>query len=484
MNCDILIIGGDGDLARRKLYPALYYLEQSGCLPKSLRIIALARKDYSGGDWIALVRQWFEDFEDQAPDEDCWARFSSRLHYISGDATAEKVLQKARNEYFLDKSKDLVVYLATPPAIFAPVCQSLWAVGLARANTRIVVEKPLGEDLNSFRSINKSLTSIFLEQQVYRIDHYLGKETVQNLLAMRFANVLFEPLWNNNYIDHVQITLAETVGIEGRWQFYDEAGAMRDMVQNHLLQLLCLVAMEPPTKMNPQSIQDEKVKVLRALKPMSRAEIKENTVRGQYRGGAVRGEVVPGYLEEEGAVPGSMTETFVALKAEINNWRWSGVPFYLRTGKRMSKKMSEIVIYFKEVPHQIFGETAGDTKQNKLVIRLEPDEGIELLLMNKIPGLDDPLRLTPVSLNLSLSEAFTGHRVPRAYERLLFDVIRANSSLFMRADQLEAAWQWVDEIMAAWSESSGTPTGYPAGSWGPSSSVAMIARDGRQWEDD
>jgi glucose-6-phosphate 1-dehydrogenase len=484
MDCDILIIGGDGDLAKRKLYPALYHLEQTGCLSDSLRIVALARKNYDGSDWVANVRQWFDDFQDQSLDEKLWSKFARRLHYVSGDATGEKDLQKARNEFFLNKSRDLVVYLATPPSIFAPVCQSLWAVGLARASTRIVVEKPLGEDHSSFLSINKSLTSIFLEEQVYRIDHYMGKETVQNLLAMRFANALFEPLWNSNYIDHVQITLAETIGIENRWQFYDDAGAMRDMVQNHLLQLLCLVAMEPPTKMNPQSIQDEKVKVLRALKPMSNAEIKSNTVRGQYQGGAVHGQAVPGYLEEEDANLESETETFVAVKAEINNWRWTGIPFYLRTGKRMPRKMSEIVIQFKEVPHHIFGESADNTKANKLVIRLQPDEGIELLLMNKIPGLDEPQNLAPVSLNLSLSDAFTGQRVPDAYERLLFDVMRSNSSLFMRADQLEAAWQWVDEIIKAWSQSNSKPVGYPAGSWGPSASVAMIARDGRQWDDE
>jgi glucose-6-phosphate 1-dehydrogenase len=483
MHYDILIIGGDGDLAKRKLYPALYHLEQSNSLSETVRIVALARGDYDNSEWVTRVHQWFSEFQGHAPEKDIWSKFSQRLCYIKGDATTEKDLQKVRNQYFLDKSRDLVVYLATPPTIFAPVCQSLWAVGLARANTRIVVEKPLGEDLSSFKSINKSLTSIFLEEQVYRIDHYLGKETVQNLLAMRFANALFEPLWNSNYIDHVQITLAETIGIEGRWQFYDEAGAMRDMVQNHLLQLLCLVAMEPPTGMNPQFIHDEKVKVLRALKHMTSAEIKNNTVRGQYLSGAVGTKVVPGYLDEAGATPGSATETFVALKAEINNWRWSGVPFYLRTGKRMQKKSSEIVIFFKEVPHQLFGATTLNATQNKLVIRLQPDEGIELLLMNKIPGLADPQQLAPVSLDLSLSEAFTGHRVPDAYERLLFDVIRANSSLFMRADQLEVAWQWVDEIMAGWAESGAKPATYAAGSWGPSASVAMIARDGRQWEE-
>jgi len=483
MTCDLLIIGGDGDLAKRKLYPALYHLQQSGCLPADARIIALARAELAGSEFIERVRNWFDEVQPEPASGQQWQQFAHRLYYVQGDATAERDLLQLRKELLSDKSRELVVYLATPPVIFAPICQSLWAVGLARHNTRIVVEKPLGEDLASFRSINKSLTSIFLEEQVYRIDHYLGKETVQNLLAMRFANALFEPLWNSNYIDHVQITLAETVGIEGRWEFYDDAGAMRDMVQNHLLQLLCLVAMEPPNRLEPAFIHDEKVKVLRALKPMSQSEVKDNTVRGQYESGALKGQAVPGYLEEEGAKPASTTETFVALKAEINNWRWSGVPFYLRTGKRMVKKLSEIVIHFKDVPHLIFGEDTGDAHPNKLVIRLQPDEGIQLRLMNKIPGLDDPMNLAPVSLDLSLSSAFTDHRVPDAYERLLFDAIRANSTLFMRADQLEAAWRWVDGIIAGWNKSGSRPVGYAAGGWGPSRSVALIARDGRNWEE-
>lgn len=483
MICDLLIVGGDGDLAKRKLYPALYHLEASGCLPSCLKIVALARGEADSSAFASKVRGWFESFQDVDPDEKIWRAFARRLHYVSGDATGERDLKAIRDTYFNDKSRDLIVYLATPPSIFAPVCQSLWAVGLAGVNTRIVVEKPLGEDLQSFQAINRSLTSIFLEEQVYRIDHYLGKETVQNLLAMRFANSLFEPLWNSQYIDHVQISVAETVGIEGRWQFYDDAGAMRDMVQNHLLQLLCLVAMEPPTRLDAQSIQDEKLKVLRALKPMTRSDVRENTVRGQYQSGAVKGSAVPGYLEEEGARSGSKTETFVALKAEINNWRWSGVPFYLRTGKRMLKKLSEIVIHFKAVPHRIFGDATEGTPPNKLVIRLQPDESIQLVLMNKIPGLEDPMELDSVPLDLSLSDAFTGRRVPDAYERLLFDVMRSNSTLFMRADQLEAAWRWVDGIIQGWEESGSRPVGYTAGSWGPSASVALIARDGRQWDE-
>jgi glucose-6-phosphate 1-dehydrogenase len=290
-------------------------------------------------------------------------------------------------------------------------------------------------------------------------------------------------LWNNNYIDHMQITVAETVGIEGRWQFYDEAGAMRDMVQNHLLQLLCLVTMEPPVHIDSHSVHDEKLKVLRALKPLSNREVRDNTVRGRYQSGAVNGHPVPGYLEEPGARAGSTTETFVALKAEITNWRWSGVPFYLRTGKRLVKRFSEIVIQFKEVPHLIFGEQMTHSVANCLVIRLQPDEGIRLMLRNKAPGLDDPMQLEHVSLDLSLSESFPDRRVPDAYERLLFDVMRANSTLFMRSDELEAAWTWVDGIIEGWQTVNKKPISYTAGSWGPSDSVALIARDGRKWDE-
>ncbi|MCB1670071.1 MAG: glucose-6-phosphate dehydrogenase [Gammaproteobacteria bacterium] len=483
MICDFMIIGGDGDLAFRKLYPALYQLEVAGCLPPCLKIVGISRSEDDQQSFRARVREKFESYQHEAVDEQAWKSFAARLHYARVDATSEASLLPLREKYFADSNRDLIVYLATPPTIFAPVCQSLWAVGLVRPTTRIVVEKPLGEDLESFRSINASLSDLFKEEQVYRIDHYLGKETVQNLLAMRFANSLFEPLWNNNYIDHVQITVAETVGIEGRWEFYDEAGAMRDMVQNHLLQLLCLVAMEPPARIEARSIHDEKLKVLRALKPMSSSEVRENTVRGQYQSGAVKGSAVPGYLEEQGARPDSTTETFVAIKAEISNWRWSGVPFYLRTGKRLVKRYSEIVIQFKEVPHAVFGEEIEREDANRLIIRLQPEEGIRLMVRNKVPGLDDPMELEQVSLDLSLSESFPDRRAPDAYERLLLDVMRANSTHFMRSDELEAAWVWVDGIIAGWHKINKRPLGYTAGSWGPSDSIALIARDGRNWDE-
>ncbi|MGH1470748.1 MAG: glucose-6-phosphate dehydrogenase [Cellvibrionaceae bacterium] len=483
MICDIMVIGGDGDLAYRKLYTALYHLDLARCLPDCLTIVGVARTPVDQDTFVSKVREKFDLMSDIDVDPIIWERFSKRLRYVAADATAEKDLKPLREKLFKDPARDLIVYLATPPSIFSPVCQSLWAVGLVRKNTRIVVEKPLGESLETFLEINGSLTSIFDEEQVYRIDHYLGKETVQNLLAMRFANALFEPLWNNNYVDHVQITVAETVGVEGRWGFYDEAGALRDMVQNHLLQLLCLVAMEPPSQLDARAVHDEKLKVLRSLKPMTRSEVRENTVRGQYQSGAVDGKAVPGYVSEEGANTSSTTETFVAIKAEINNWRWAGVPFYLRTGKRMVKRYSEIVIQFKDVPHAIFGEQVAGASPNSLVIRLQPDEGIELKLLNKVPGLDDPMPLEPVSLNLSMSEVFTNRRMPSAYERLLFDVMRSNSTLFMRAEQVEAAWKWVDGIVEGWTAMSKKIEGYPAGSWGPSNSIALVAKDGRSWDE-
>ncbi len=483
MICDIMIIGGDGDLAYRKLYTALYHLDLTKCLPPCLRIVGIARTKVSQSEFVEKVKDKFDAMSDIEVDPVVWDRFSKRLQYFAVDATAEKDLKPLREKIFKDESRDLIVYLATPPSIFAPICQSLWAVGLVRDNTRIVVEKPLGESLETFLEINESLTSIFKEEQVYRIDHYLGKETVQNLMALRFANALFEPLWNTNYIDHIQITVAETVGVEGRWEFYDEAGALRDMVQNHLLQLLCLVAMEPPSNLEARSVHDEKLKVLRSLKPMTPSDVRENTVRGQYQSGAVNGKAVPGYVSEEGANVGSTTETFVAIKAEVNNWRWAGVPFYLRTGKRMVKRYSEIVIQFNDVPHAIFGEQVAGSSPNQLVIRLQPDEGIRLKLLNKVPGLQDPMPLENVSLNLSMSEVFTNRRLPSAYERLLFDVMRGNSTLFMRAEQVEAAWSWVDGIVEGWSAMSKKIVGYPAGSWGPSDSIALVAKDGRSWDE-
>ncbi|UTW46564.1 glucose-6-phosphate dehydrogenase [bacterium SCSIO 12696] len=475
--CDVLIFGGVGDLAYRKLYPSLYLLHKNDKLPDGLRIFGVARRELPEEEFLSAVRQGICRNGDV--DTNVWQGFTSRLQLVYADATAVKDIRALKHQYFEDEQRELMVYLATPPNIFAPICQAMAAVGMNRPATRIVVEKPLGDDRDSFLEINSQLTEIFDESQVYRIDHYLGKEAVQNLLALRFANALFEPLWNNNFIDHIQITVAETVGVEGRWGFYDEAGAMRDMVQNHLLQLLCLTAMEPPAHLAADAVRDEKLKVLRCLKPITANTIKESVVRGQYVAGAVDGAPVPGYESEEGAMSNSDTETFIALKAEVDNWRWAGVPFYLRTGKRLPVRYSEIVIQYKEIPHSIFGNSA--SAPNRLIIRLQPDDGIQLSLMSKVPGLKKGIPLQSVALDLFFSDVFEGNQGVSAYERLLLDVINANPTLFVRSDEVEAAWCWVDGIRDAWQEVGQKVAQYTAGSWGPTAAIALLAKDDRQW---
>jgi glucose-6-phosphate 1-dehydrogenase len=484
MICDLLIIGGDGDLAYRKLYPALFHLDQDRCLPTCLRVISVSRSVRTSDEFRAKVHSMLlEHVGASSFDDSVWARFSVRLSHHCLDARNEAELGMLSRTLFADRVRDLIIYLATPPQIFAPVCQSLWAVGLVRNNMRLVIEKPLGSDRESFQQINASLSDIFAEHQIYRIDHYLGKETVQNLLTLRFANSLFEPLWNNNYIDHVQITAAESIGTQGRWAFYDDAGALRDMVQNHLLQLLCLLAMEPPSSLDAHVVHDEKLKVLRSLQPLRGREVAEHTVRGQYLAGTIDGAPVPSYSTEPDAAGHSGTETFVVIKAHISNWRWAGVPFYLRTGKRLHRRFCEIVVQFKNLPHAIFADQNLADAANRLIIRLQPDEGVRLYLLNKVPGLDENIPLDTVSLDLSLSQAFTDRRVPDAYERLLLDVMRGNSTLFMRADQVDAAWRWVDDIRAGWLTHKQKCVPYVAGTVGPTESIALIARDGRHWID-
>ena len=482
ISADLMIIGGEGDLALRKLYPALYRLRQTGCLPDDLRIVGVARRQMAPDEFLATVEtrlrsgRYGEHYN--AAD---WAAFSQRLLYCAQDATAADGLQSLAETHFSDPARDLVVYLATPPHIFAPICSALEQAGLARPNTRIVVEKPLGEDRASFLAINRELTRIFTEDQVYRIDHYLGKEAVQNLLALRFANALLEPLWNNRHIDNVQITVAETIGVAGRRDFYDQAGAMRDMVQNHLLQLLCLTAMEPPARLHAGAVRDEKLKVLTCLRGMDDAAVQHNTVTGQYGAGAIDGQPVVGYREEDGGGGPSRTETFVALKIGIDNWRWAGVPFYLRTGKRLQHKYAEIVVEFKQVAHSIFGEQMPNAAPNRLVIRLQPEENIRLELLNKVAGLDAAVPLKAVSLNLAADSELAA--AADAYQRLLLDVLRDNPTLFMRADEVEAAWVWVDRIIDAWQRLQLQPQPYPAGGWGPAQAVSLIARDGRDWHE-
>jgi glucose-6-phosphate 1-dehydrogenase len=384
------------------------------------------------------------------------------------------------------QDKARVFYLAVGPDLYGPICTCLQQAGVVTGRSRVVLEKPIGYDLPSSRRINDMVGAVLREEQIFRIDHYLGKETVQNLLVMRFANALFEPLWRSSHVDHVQITVAETLGVQGRTAYYDSSGALRDMIQNHMLQLLCLVAMEPPGQLEADAIRDEKMKVLKALRPIEEGGVPGCVVRGQYRRGAVDGHSVRGYLEELrdelGQDRQSGTETFVALKAEVQNWRWTGVPFYLRTGKRMPARCSDIVVQLRGVPHVLFSEAGGSIQPNRLVIRLQPDEGIKLQLMHKVPG-PGTVQLRSAPLNVSFAETFNT-RSPDAYERLLGDVVRGNPTLFMRRDEVDAAWGFVEPIHSGWSRSSEGPRGYTAGTWGPSAAIALIERDGRTWYED
>jgi glucose-6-phosphate 1-dehydrogenase len=478
---DLVVFGGTGDLARRKLLPALYYRDLDRQLMPETRIIGIARRRLEPRAYATLieaaVRQRVEPAQVQ---EECLARFIGRLDFVALDVTDPGSWTDLAAKLD-DPERVRVFYLATSPDLFGPVCQNLAANGLVTPATRVVLEKPIGHDLSSAQIINDQVGSVLEENQIFRIDHYLGKETVQNLMALRFANSLFEPLWNGAHIDHVQITVAESIGVEDRGDYYDRSGALRDMVQNHLLQLLCLVAMEPPTRFEADAVRDEKLKILRALKPIAGDEVDRRTVRGQYRAGAVGGDLAAGYLQEVDA-GSSRTETFVLVKAEIEGWRWAGVPFYLRTGKRMPVRASEISIQFRAIPHSIFQQDAGRIVANRLVVRLQPDEGVKLFLMAKDPG-PGGMRLREAPLNLSFAETFKV-RYADAYERLLMDVVRGNPTLFMRRDEVEAAWTWIEPILAAWDDKGDAPKPYTAGTWGPSAAIALIERDGRTWHED
>ncbi|MCY1664668.1 glucose-6-phosphate dehydrogenase [Rhizobium sp. SL86] len=478
---DYVVFGGTGDLAERKLLPALYHRQIEGQFTEPTRIIGASRSALSHDDFRKFADEALKKhLKDGEYAEAEVAKFLARLFYVSVDAKSDGGWDTLKK--LLDEGKERVraFYLAVSPAIFGAISEKIRDHKLITKSTRIVVEKPIGRDLSSALDLNDTIGKVFKEEQIFRIDHYLGKETVQNLMALRFANALYEPLWNAQYIDHVQISVAESVGLEGRAGYYDTAGALRDMVQNHILQLLCLVAMEVPSSMDSEAVRDEKLKVLRALKPITEANVEQMTVRGQYRAGASAGGPVKGYLEElEGGV--SNTETFVAIKAEINNWRWAGVPFYIRTGKRLTGRMSEIVITFKPIPHNIFEPAAGRISANQLIIRLQPDEGVKQSLMIKDPG-PGGMRLRNVSLDMSFAAAFNV-RNPDAYERLLMDVIRSNQTLFMRRDEVEAAWKWVDPILKGWELTGQLAQGYTAGTWGPSQAIALIERDGRTWHE-
>ncbi len=478
---DMVLFGGTGDLVMRKLLPALYHQHRDGMLSKDSRVIAVAPNELSRADFQALAEKQCAEFLGAAYDYPTWQAFSRRIHYLPLDANQRASFTPLQT--LLDEAPDKVrvFYLSTSPTLFTPICAHLADAKLITPQSRVVPEKPLGHDLQSSREINDAIGEYFSEQQIFRIDHYLGKEPVQNLLALRFGNALFEPLWRREWVRDVQITVAEKLGVEGRGAFYDKIGALRDMLQNHLLQLLCIVAMEPPSSIDPDAVRDEKLKVLRALRPLTDHDVATKTVRGQYRAGAIDGQPVPAYQEEGGIGDSSRTETFVAVKAEIDNWRWAGVPFFLRTGKRMPEKLAEIVINFREVPHSIFDIPAHARQPNKLVIRMQPDESMKLYFLAKTPG--DAMSLNQVSLNLDFEEIFKTRRL-EAYERLLMDAVRGKLTLFVRRDEQEAAWRWVEPILSTWAVSHDRPKHYTAGSWGPASSSALLSRDGLQWHEE
>jgi glucose-6-phosphate 1-dehydrogenase len=478
---DLILFGGTGDLAMRKLLPALFRRVAAGQIPANSRIIAVARSELTREQYLADVESSCKKHLSTAElTEANWKAFCSLVDYLRVDATVSADFERLAGLLKGRESLVRVIFLSMAPSLFTATCSNLASTGVVTPKSRVVLEKPLGQDRASADHINQQVGAIFDERQIYRIDHYLGKETVQNLIALRFGNTLFEPLWRRGRIRHVQITVAEIVGAEGRGEFYDQTGALRDMVQNHLLQLVCILAMEPPASSDADAVRDEKLKVLRALRPITDREVQAKTVRGQYKAGAVDGKPVAGYLEEPGVPAGSGTETFVALKAEIETWRWAGVPFYLRTGKRMQERLTEIVVTFEDVPHSIFEGSASSSAStpNRLVIRLQPEESITLTILAKQPG--ETMRLRPVNLALDLGGAFKEQRLD-AYERLLMDVVKGNLTLFMRRDELDAAWRWIDPIRQGWAQHDEKPKTYTAGSWGPAAASALIGRDGFSW---
>ncbi len=482
----LVLFGATGDLAKRMLWPSLYALDQDGLLPKTFQLIGAATSRLSDDAFVAKVKEAIQTSANASLfDEAAFESFARRIRYVTVNVAAAGGLDPIK-QVLAPGEGGVMFYLSTGPQLFGPICLALRDAGLVDKLSRITIEKPIGTDTESARKVNEAIGAAFEENQVFRIDHYLGKEAVQNLLALRFANAIFEPLWNANAIEQVQITVAETVGVEGRWPFYDATGALRDMVQSHMLQLLCLVAMEPPASFTPSAVRNEKVKVLWSLRPITGADVATHTVRGQYAAGFSGGEAAVGYLEEAGTDVGnraaSDTESFVALRVEVNNWRWAGVPFYLRTGKRLQKRSSEIMIQFKPAPYNIFAEIGATLSPNTLLIKLQPDEMITMTLMHKKPGMND-VKLAQVPLNLSLGDTFGQSRRRIAYERMLLDVLRNNSALFVRRDEVEAAWQWIDGIIDGWRSTGQKVKPYTAGSWGPSAAIAMTERNGHSWHE-
>jgi glucose-6-phosphate 1-dehydrogenase len=481
--CDLVIFGALGDLSRRKLFISLYRLEMAGLIEPETRITGVDRHVMENEEFVQLIHKSLQEFSNEVLDMDVLARFAARFSYLQIDLTELDQYQQL-NSVIAPETRVMVNYFAVAPFLFKSICQGLAASGALNDESRMVMEKPIGHDLKSSQEINDVVASVFKESQVFRIDHYLGKETVLNLLALRFANSIFTTNWNHNTIDHIQITVAEEVGIEGRWEYFDKTGQLRDMLQNHLLQILTFIAMEPPANLEAASIHSEKIKVLKALRPITKRNVEEKTVRGQYSAGYLKGVPVPGYLEEEGANTASTTESFVAMRVDIDNWRWAGVPFYLRTGKRMQSKCTEIVVYFKQLPHNIFDDSFRSLPPNKLIIHLQPNEGVEIEMLNKIPGIEDPhIKLQKTKLDLSFSDDFKNNRIFGGYEKLILEALRGNPTLFLSREEIEQAWTLVDSIQNAWKHMNAKPKPYAAGTWGPIASVALIARDSRAWEE-
>lgn len=483
--CDIIIFGSMGDLAQRKLLPSLYQLERAGLIDAESRIVAAARKDLELEAFLETAVANLRRFTPATEiDEESLERFVSKLTFCWVSSDVNNGYQALVNTLDQEPERTRIYYYATPASMYGNISEALQASGCLNSRCRVVLEKPIGHSLESSIDVNEHVAQFFDESQVYRIDHYLGKETVQNLIALRFANPLFGSQWNQGSISHVEITVSEKVGIEGRWGYFDRAGQLRDMVQNHLLQLLCLTAMDPPDDLSADMIRNEKVKVLKALQPITADRANTHVIRGRYRSGIVDGKPVPGYMEEEGANLESTTETFVALKVNINNWRWAGVPFYLRTGKRMAEKLSQITIHFKPSPHFIFDESQRNLAHNKLIIRLQPEEGISLQILNKDQGIGHDMHLRSEPLELNFSQAFDSTRIPDAYERLLLEVIRGNQNLFVRRDEIEAAWKWCDQLLEHWKKDNREPHAYAAGSWGPKAADLLVMKDGNYWHED
>ena len=480
MSFDLVFFGGTGDLTWRKLMPALFQAFRHGKLPPGGRILAVARDERSDDEYRQFIRERFVEVDSaKRPSDDEFARFAELLHYRRMDLSQPEHYAGLKRWLEERDADTVVLYLATAPHLFPVVCEQLGVAGLNGPKVRVVLEKPLGHDLASAQQINRVVRAVFNEQQAFRIDHYLGKPAVQNLMALRFGNALFEPLWRRESIANIQITLAEGLGVGTRGDYYDNTGALRDMIQNHALQLLTMIAMEPPSTNDADAIRDEKLKVLRSLKPFTPATVARDVVRGQYKAGTIDGQPVPGYLDEVKVPAGSRCETFVALRTEVQNWRWAGVPFYLRTGKRLAERVAEIVVTFREVPHPIF---AGSACANKLVIKLQPEDGLELHLLAAKGGAQGEM-LAPVSLDLDFDKAFDSERVG-AYERLLMDAIAGRQNLFVRSDEQEQAWRWVEPVLQAWADEPSGPRPYAAGTWGPPAASAMVARDGCSWDEE